>query len=79
MKRIVKLTENDLTNIVKKVIFEEEKRKEGISQKLLRKLKGVSDEQLDYNLKNDLPWDWKGSKEGFYEKMEKRKNYSGSN
>ena len=32
----------------------------------MRKLKGVSSEQLKYNMENDLPWDWTGSKEGFY-------------
>lgn len=47
--------------------------------KVKKKLKGVSDEQLDYNMKNDLPWDWRGTKEGFYEKMEPRKKNSGSN
>ena len=45
----------------------------------MRKLKGVSDKQLDYNIKNNLPWDWNGSKEGFYEKMEGRKSNTGSN
>lgn len=48
-------------------------------KKALLKLKGVSDSQLEYNIEHGLPWDWKGSKEGFYEKMEPRKNYSGSN
>jgi len=75
MKKI-RLTEKDLKRIVKKVIKEEE---ESLFQKMLRKLKGVSEKQLEYNMKNDLPWDWKGSKEGFYEKMEPRKKSSGSN
>jgi len=48
-------------------------------EKLKLKLKGVSEDQLQYNIENGLPWDWKGSKEGFYEKMEPRQNYSGSN
>jgi len=48
-------------------------------QKMKLKLKGVSEDQLQYNIENGLPWDWKGSKEGFYEKMESRQNYSGSN
>ena len=48
-------------------------------QKLMRKLKGVDDKQLEYNIKNDLPWDWRGSKEGYYDKIEGRKNYGGSN
>jgi len=77
MKKIVRLTENDLHNIVKRIIKEEEK--ETLIKKLMRKLKGVDDKQLDYNIKNDLPWDWKGSKEGYYEKMEGRRHHSGSN
>lgn len=48
-------------------------------KKIMLKLKGVSEEKLKYNIENDLPWDWKGSKEGFYEKMEPRNNYTGSN
>jgi len=77
MKKIIRLTENDLHNIVKRIIKEEEK--ETLIKKLMRKLKGVDDKQLDYNIKNDLPWDWKGSKEGYYEKMEGRRHHSGSN
>jgi len=52
---------------------------ESMMKKLKLKLKGVSDEQLAYNKKHGLPDSWKGSKEGFYEKMEPRKNYTGSN
>jgi len=77
MKKIIRLTETDLTNIVKRVI--EEDRKETMVEKIKRKLKGISDEKLIYNMENDLPWDWKGSKEGYYEKMEPRKNNGGSN
>ena len=58
---------------------EQQDEKETMLKRLMRKLKGVSDKQLEYNIENDLPWDWKGSKEGFYEKMEPRKKYSGSN
>jgi hypothetical protein len=71
------LTERDLSRIVKKVISED--KDESMIKKLMRKLKGVSDEQLNYNVKNDLPWDWKGSKEGYYEKMENKRHHSGSN
>jgi hypothetical protein len=77
MKKIVRLTESDLHRVVKRVI--EEQQDETLMKKIMRKLKGVSDEQLEYNIKNDLPWDWKGSKEGFYEKMEGKKDYKGSN
>ena len=75
MKR-VRVTESDLQRIVKKVIKEEE---ESLLKKVLRKLKGVSDKQLEYNMENGLPWDWKGTKEGFYNKMEPRKDNRGSN
>ena len=77
MKKVIKLTEDDLSRIIKKVISEEEERP--ILKKIMAKLKGISDEQIRYNLKNDLPWDWNGSKEGYYEKMEPRKRHSGSN
>lgn len=70
MRKIVKLTESDLERITKKIIQEEEKEKMSLVKKLMQKLKGVSNEQLEYNAKHNLPWDWKGSKEGFYEKME---------
>ena len=80
-KRIIKLTEQDLSKIVKRIMIENEKKDEEVSWlwKVKKKLKGVSDEQLDYNMRNNLPWDWKGTKEGYYEKMEPRKKNSGSN
>jgi len=77
MKKVVKITESELTRIIKRVIIEE--KKESLMQKLMRKLKGVSDEQLKYNIENDLPWDWAGTKEGFLEKMERSNRNSGSN
>ena len=80
MAKITRLTETYLSRLVKKII-NEEKKEEEVSWlwKVKKKLKGVSDEQLDYNMRNNLPWDWKGSKEGFYEKIEPRKKNSGSN
>lgn len=48
-------------------------------KKIVQKFKGVNNEQLEYNLNHDLPWDWRGTKEGFYEKTEKRRYYYGSN
>ena len=78
MKKVVRLTENDITRIIKKVISEQEEPRP-LLKKIIAKLKGISDEQIRYNLKNDLPWDWNGSKEGYYEKMEPRKRHSGSN
>lgn len=83
MKKVIKLTEADLTKIINKVVKEQksEKKDEEVSWlwKVKKKLKGISDEQLDYNMRNDLPWDWKGTKEGYFEKMEPRKRHSGSN
>ena len=72
----IRLNESDISRIVKRVI--EEDRKESTWEKIKRKLKGVSDDQLIYNMENNLPWDWKGSKEGYYEKHEPRKNNRGS-
>jgi len=82
IKKFTRLTEIDLTRIVKKVILEKDKQddnEESFYKKLMIKLKGISKDKLEYNMKNNLPWDWKGSKEGYYEKMENKRNYSGSN
>ncbi len=54
--------------------------KEGeILDRIKAKLKGVTPEQMGYNKEHGLPIWWQGSKEGFYEKMEPRKNNRGSN
>lgn len=58
---------------------EQEEESRPFLKRLIAKLKGITDEQIKYNLKNDLPWDWDGSKEGYYEKMEPRKRHTGSN
>jgi len=50
-----------------------------ILDKIKAKLKGVSKKQMEYNKEHGLPIWWQGSKEGFYEYMEPRKNYTGSN
>lgn len=47
--------------------------------KIKLKLAGVSEEQALENLNNNLPIDWTGSKEGFYDSKEPRGNYSGTN
>jgi len=73
----MRLTEQQINRIVKKVI--KENIKEPLWQKIKRKLKGISEKQLIYNMENDLPWDWEGSKEGFYEKNEPRSKNTGSN
>jgi hypothetical protein len=50
-----------------------------ILDKIKAKLKGVSKKQMEYNKEHGLPIWWQGSKEGFYEYMEPRKNNTGSN
>jgi hypothetical protein len=50
-----------------------------ILDKIKAKLRGVTKEKMEYNKKHGLPIWWQGSKEGFYEKMEPRKNNTGSN
>jgi len=77
MGKKIRLTEDELTNFIERIV--EEENKEGLMKKIMRKLKGVSDEQVKYNMENGLPWDWNGTKEGFYDKMEKRRDYKGSN
>jgi hypothetical protein len=47
--------------------------------KIKLKLAGVSEEKALENLNNNLPIDWTGSKEGFYDREEPRGNYSGTN
>ena len=78
MKRY--LNESDYKRIVRLVLEDkEEKNNIGFIKKIMSKLKGVSERQIEYNMKHDLPWDWKGTKEGFYNKMENKRDYSGSN
>ena len=82
MANFRRLTETDLTRLVKKIVNESDTKKDKEVSwlwKVKKKLKGVSDEQLDYNMRNNLPWDWTGTKESFYEKMEPRRKNSKSN
>ena len=65
----------NIENISKKTGLSED----NILDRIKYKLRGVTPEQIDYNKEHGLPIWWKGSKEGFYEKMEPRKNYTGSN
>ena len=71
------ISEQQIRKIIKRVIFED--RKESMLEKMKRKLKGISDDKLIYNMENDLPWDWKGSKEAYIEKYEDRQFSKGSN
>ena len=77
MKRNIK--ESDYRRIVKLVLENEEKDDLPFIKKMMAKLKGVSQRQIEYNVKHNLPWDWKGTKEGFYDKMESKINGGGSN
>lgn len=73
-------SKNAIRMVVREVISESfEDYDMSFLKKLKLKLKGVTEEQLKYNVEHGLPWDWRGSKEGFYEKMEPRRNYGGSN
>jgi hypothetical protein len=63
MKKVIRVTETDLEHIVKRVIDEDIN--ESTLKMIKQKLKGVSDDQVIHNMKNDLPWDWKGSKESY--------------
>lgn len=75
-----RIKESDIRRIAKKIISEkEDSKKESTIERIIRKLKGISDDKLIYNMENNLPWDWKGTKEGYFEKYEPRKNSSGSN
>lgn len=65
----------NIEKISKKTGISEEK----IYDKIKAKLNGVSKEQIDYNKEHGLPIWWRGTKEGFYEKMEPRNNNTGSN
>lgn len=64
---------------IKKVSKKTGLSEENILDKIKAKLKGVSKEQMEYNKEHGLPIWWQGSKEGFYEYMEPRKNNTGSN
>ena len=48
-------------------------------KRIIAKLKGISEKKIKYNMEHDLPWDWEGSNEGYYEKMEPRTRTKGSN
>ncbi len=48
-------------------------------EKIKATLKGVSEKQREYNKENNLPLDWKGTKEGYHEFITNKKRHSGSN
>lgn len=49
-------------------IYENDESELSALDRLKLRIKGVSDKQIAYNQEHGLPLDWKGSKEGFYEK-----------
>ena len=74
----IELSDNTFENI-KKVSKKMNISEGDILDKIKAKLKGVSKEQMEYNKEHGLPIWWQGSKEGFYDYMEPRKNNTGSN
>lgn len=72
------LPEEVILERVMKKINEDTYHKLSLMDKLKIKLAGIDEDQVLYNLNNNLPIDWKGTKEGYYEKMNPRKNYGGS-
>ena len=74
----IELSDNTFENI-KKVSKKMNISEGDILDKIKAKLKRVSKEQMEYNKEHGLPIWWQGSKEGFYDYMEPRKNNTGSN
>jgi hypothetical protein len=77
MKR--NINESDYKRIVRLILEDKDSDDIGFLKKMMVKLKGVSQKQIEYNVKNNLPWDWRGTKEGFYEKIENGTYNKGSN
>lgn len=73
------ISEETLLESVKNYLNNNTYHKLSYLDRLKVKLAGISDEQVLYNLNNNLPIDWNGTKESFYEKMEPRKNTKNSN
>jgi hypothetical protein len=73
------LSEKVILEKIKKKITEDKKFKLSWKDRVKIKMAGISDDQVIYNLNNGLPIDWKGTKEGYYQKHgEGNKGYSGS-
>ena len=73
------ISEKIIYNKIKEKMNEDVYHKLSLKDRLKIKLAGVDEEQVLYNLNNGLPIDWKGSKEGYQEKMEPNNNNTGSN
>jgi hypothetical protein len=68
------LSEKYILEKITNFLNEDTYHKLSLLDRLKIKLAGIDDEKVLYNLNNGLPIDWKGSKEGYYEKMEPRGN-----
>lgn len=73
------LSEEEILNNVLKFINEDTFHKLSWMDRLKIKLSGIDEGQVIYNLNNNLPIDWNGTKEGYYEKMEPKNGLNGSN
>lgn len=74
------LSEKYILDKITNFLNEDTHHKLSLLDKLKIKLAGIDEDQVLYNLNNGLPIDWKGTKEGYYEKMEPSgNNNTGSN
>ena len=73
------LSEEEILNNVLKFINEDTFHKLSWMDRLKIKLSGIDEGQVIYNLNNNLPIDWNGTKDGYYEKMEPKNGLNGSN
>ncbi len=73
------LSEKVILEKIKTKLTEDKRHKLSWSDRLKIKLAGIDEDQVIFNLNNGLPIDWKGTKEGYYQKQgEGNKGYSGS-
>jgi hypothetical protein len=82
IKNIVEKTGLSEKYIIEKIVGlvnEDTRQKLSLLDKLKIKIAGIDDDQVIYNLNNNLPIDWKGTKEGYYEKMNPTNLNIGSN
>ena len=73
------LSEKYILDRIVGIMNEDTRYKLSLIDKLKIKMAGIDDDQVIYNLNNNLPIDWKGTKEGYYEKIEPKKSGTGSN
>ena len=73
------ISEKKVLEVVKSKLSEDKVHKLSLMDRMKIKLAGIDEDKVLYNLNNGLPIDWKGTKEGYYEYIESKRNYSGSN